>query len=197
MRKYMLMIAMAALVAGSAFAQEGESKPDCSKGKAWNREDGGQDRWSQMDKRGERPHGPMDPEMMEQMRANHKAIKELGDAARAETDPAKKAEIVSQLRAKLGEVADLMQKKREERLTQAEGRLAELKAKIEDSKTNRDKLIEEQVERVLAGERPMRPEAFDRFPNAKGGMPGHGPDCGRMPPPPEDMPEDMPPPPAE
>lgn len=227
MKKYMMALVIAALAAGTAFAEEGSDDQGNEHGKAWSHgggdrqgwqdRDGDQDRgpggkqaWKK-DKRGgkDRPGGPMDPAMMEQMKADHKEIKALGEAARAVTNEAAKAEIVAQLRAKLGEVADRMQAHQEKRLAQAEERIAELKAKIEDSKANRDKLIEEQVQRVLKGERPQRPEAFDRFPNAKGGMPGRGPAFGHMPPPPpgedmappppaeEDMPEDMPPPPAE
>jgi len=234
MKKYMLALMMAALAAGTAFAEEGNDEQENSHGKAWNhgggdqqgwqdRKDGDQDRgngdrqeWGQdrrggqdrdrgdqqgWDKRGgkDRPHGPMDPAMMEQMKADHKEIKALGEAARSVTNEAAKAEIVAQLRAKLAEVADRMQAHQEQRLAQAEEHLASLKAKIEDSKTNRDKLIEEQVQRVLSGEKPQRPDRFNDFPNAKGGMPGRGPECGMPPPPPpgEDMPGEVPPPPAE
>ena len=232
MKKTMMMIAIAALAAGSAFAEEGNDEGQgCPQGhKAWSHEGGGKQAWGQRDERGnqdrerserqewgqdkrggERPGGPMSPEMMDQMRKDHKAIRELGEAARAETDEAKKAELVSQLRVKLGEVADRMQAHQEQRLDQAEERLADLKAKIEEGKANRDSRIEEQVQRILSGERPSHPAAFDRFPNAKGGMRGGHGDWSRdelapppgaegdelAPPPPEDMPEDMPPPPAE
>lgn len=187
MKKTMLMIAIAALAAGSAFAQRGE-------GRAMKRDRNAEDcdmaspcpvAGNAM--RGNHPGGPMSPEMMEQMRAEHRAIRTLGEAARAETDETKKAELVSQLRAKLGEVAGLMQKKQEERLAQAEERLAGLKAKIEAGKTERDSRIEEQIQRILSGERPDRhPAAFDKFPNAKGGMrEGRGDRSrGEMPPPP-------------
>ena len=192
MKTCTLMILMAALAASSAYAEQDSSKPKQPNGtKTWNCDAGGQEHRAQMDKRGGRPDGPMDPEMMEAMKANHKAIRELGEAARAETDPTKKEELVAQLRTKLGEVGDLMQKKWEERLAQAEERLAGLKAKIEESKTNRDALIEEQVQRILSGERPQRPERFNDFPNAKG---GHRPP---PPPPGEEMDDDMPPPPEE
>ena len=199
MKKTMLMIAVAALAAGSAFAQEGDGSPRGKK--AWKHNDGGgQQGWSQADKRGgkDRPGGPLDPAEMEQMRAEHEAIRDLAGAVRLETDPAQKAALVDQLRAKLGVVADLMQAKQEKRLAQAEERLAGLKEKIEYGKTHRAELIEEQVQRILSGERPKRPAAFDKFPNAKRGMPESGPE-GEMPPPPEDedMPGNMPPPPAE
>ena len=198
MKKCMLMIALAALAAGSAIAQDDGPDSNHRKGKAWDRE-GGQPGWGQMDKRGGRPEGAVDPETMKQMKALHEEIRDLGGAARVETDEARKAEIVARLRNKLGEAADLMQIKQEQRLAQAEQRLADLKAKMDDAKANRAALIEEQVQRVLKGEKPQRPDRFKDFPNAKHGMPEGGPD-GEMPPPPlgEDMPEDMPePPPAE
>ena len=192
MKTCTLMILMAALAASSAYAEQDSSKPKQPNGtKTWNCDAGGQEHRGQMDKRGGRPDGPMDPEMMEAMKANHKAIRELGDAARAETDAAKKAELVVQLRAKLVEVADRMQANQEKRLAQAEERLSGLKAKIEEAKANRATLIDEQVQRILSGERPQRPERFNDFPNAKGGR--HGAPGG-MAPAGEDMTDDAPPP---
>lgn len=199
MKTTMMMLLAAALAAGSALAQQDESPR--SKGKACGDENRGKQAWGQKDWRGDRPGGPLSPEMMAQMRADHRVLRELGDAARAETDEAKKAERVAQLRAKLGEIADRMQAQREQRLAQAEERLAGLKGKIEYSKTNRDALIEEQIQRILSGERPPRPAAFDRYPQAKGGHgPGMGPGpCGGMSPPPPPYDEDVgaPPPGAE
>ena len=202
MKKFTMMIAVAALAAGSAFAQEGNPGDGYPQGKkAWKHNDGGgQQGWSQADKRGgkDRPGGPLDPAEMEQMRAEHEAIRDLAGAVRLEADPAQKAALIEQLRTKLGVVADLMQVKQEKRLAQAEERLAGLKEKIEYGKTHRAELIEEQVQRILSGERPQRPERFKDFPNAKHGMPDRGPE-GEMPPPPEDedMPGEVPPPPAE
>ncbi len=214
MKKYMLMIAIAALAAGTAFAEEGDNEQESSHGKAWSHDEGGpqgwQDRqgggdrdrgdrksWGQDKRGGDRPGGPMDPAMMEQMKADHQAIRALGQAARTVTNEAAKAEIVAQLRAKLGEVANRMQAMQEKRLAQAEERLAALKAKVEESKTNRDSLIEEQTQRILSGERPQRPDRFKDFPHAKGGRPEGGPDCGGMSPPPAEGDEMAPPPPGE
>ena len=53
---------------------------------------------------GQKKGGPMSPEMRGQMRAEHRAIRNLGRAACAETDPAKKEELIAQLRAKILEV---------------------------------------------------------------------------------------------
>jgi hypothetical protein len=211
MKRYMMALMIAAVAAGTAFAEEGNDEQESHGGKAWSHGNGGgqgwergdrdrgngggQDRRGQMDKRGgkDRPGGPMSPEEMEQMKADHKVIQELGEAARAETDPAKKAEIVAQLRTKLADVGARMLANQEKRLVQAEERLAGLKEKIEYTKANRETLLDEQVQRILAGERPMHPGQFKDFPNAKGGMSKGGPDFGGMPPPP--MGDDMPPPP--
>ena len=208
MKKTLMLMTVAALAAGVACAQNaGGDNAGCPAGKSRNRE-GGHGGWNQMDKRGDRPNGPVDAETMQKMRATHEEIRDLAGAARIETDEAKKAEIVVRLRAKLGEVADLMQAKQEQRLAQAEERLGGLKERIEYAKAHREEMLDEQVQRVLSGERPQRPEAFKRFPHAKGGM--GGPDFGpgddmppppegadELAPPPENMPEGMPPPPAE
>jgi hypothetical protein len=130
-----------------------------------------------------RPGGPISPEMRAEIRAQHQAIRELGRAARNETDEAKKAELVQELRDKLADVADRIQQHQETRLAQAEEHLAELKERIEYARDHRDELIEEHLQNILAGKRPARAEAFDRFPNAKGGR-GMPP-----PPPPEGGPE--------
>ena len=128
-------------------------------------------------RRGDRPDGPISPQIREEIRAEHRAIRDLGMAARNETDPAKKAELVGQLRAKLGEIADRIQAHQEERLAQAEERFDALRERIEHAKANRDALIEEQVQNILEGKRPSGPAGIERFPHAKG---------GRFPPPPED-----------
>lgn len=208
MKKTLMLMTVAALAAGAACAQNaGGDNAGCPAGKAWDRE-GGHAGWNQMDKRGDRPSGPVDAETMQKMRAVHEEIRDLAGAARVETDEAKKAEIVARLRAKLGEVADLMQAKQEQRLAQAEERLSGLKERIEYAKTHREEMLDEQVQRVLSGEKPQRPDAFKQFPHAKGGMMrgDHGDwNRGEMAPPPEaedadelaPPAEDMPPPPAE
>ena len=197
MKKCMLLIALAALAAGTAFAQEGAEDSQGRKGKEWNRDGQGRNRAERMlvrDK--ERPGNPMTDEMRAELRAEHEAIRDLAGAIRIETDDAKKAALVDQLRVKLGEVADRMQAKQAERLVQAEQRLGELKERIEYAKTHRDELVEEHLQNILAGKRPPPHGGFKNFPNAKHGMPADGPDGEEMAPPPpgEEMPEDMPPP---
>lgn len=210
MKKTLMLMTVAALAAGAACAQNaGDDNAGNPPGKTWGRE-GGRGGWNQMDKRGERPSGPVDAETMQKMRAAHEEIRDLAGAARIETDATKKAEIVARLRAKLGEVADLMQAKQEQRLAQAEERLAGLKERIEYAKTHREEMLDEQVQRVLSGEKPQRPDAFKRFPHAKGNLGGEGFGPGdemppppegadelAPPPPPEEIPGDLPPPPAE
>lgn len=215
MKTALAILLTALLAAGAAFAQEGNEPvpaPDTAQAGA---PAGGPPPWAKMQRGGPPMSGPMSPEMMKEMRAANQEIKALGDAARAVTNEAAKAEIVAQLRAKLGEVADRMQKHQEERLAQAQERLSGLQERIEYSKTNRDKLIEEQIQRILSGERPPQSEAFDRFPHAKGAQPGgegeggegnrrgqrrwdkHGGHWDVQPPPPPEMGDEMAPPPPE
>ena len=211
MNKTLTLIAIAALAAGTASAQRGGGNPaDCDgtgpgpmAGKAMR---GPENRGPGRDARG----GPVSDEMRAEMRAEHQAIRDLVGAARVETDETRKAELVEQIRAKLGAVADRMQAHQEERLAQAEERFTALKERIEDARERRDEIIEDQIQRLLAGERPERPAAFDDFPYAKGGRvnrdgrPDRGP-RGMMPPPPppeeplpgDIMPDDIPPPPEE
>ncbi|MGB4047174.1 MAG: hypothetical protein WBL24_03290 [Kiritimatiellia bacterium] len=129
---------------------------------------------------GQKKGGPMSPEMRGQMRAEHRAIRNLGRAACAETDPAKKEELIAQLRAKILEVDDRMQTHREERLAAAEAQLTQLQQQVRDAKRDRERRADEQVQRILSGERPAQPDAFRQRPRAKQ-------DQGRgLPPPPQE-----------
>ncbi|MDD2239656.1 MAG: hypothetical protein PHO14_05825 [Kiritimatiellae bacterium] len=206
MKKPLILITIAALAAGAAYAQPGQRRgqmrdhraaEDCDltgpgprAGNAMRGHDhrGHDQRNANRNKRG----GPMSDELRKDIRAQHQAIRDLVGAARVETDDAKKAVLVEQLRTKLGAIADRVQAHQKERLAQAEERLTSLKERIAETDANRDTLIDEQIERLLAGERPGRPAAFADFPYAKGARRGRkAPPCG------DDMPEDMPPPPAE
>ena len=195
MKKYLMTALTIALAAGTAFAQEDGATPrQAPPGMPGNCEMGGPPMQGRQDMRGRHM---MDPEMMAQMRADQQAIMKLGAAARAETNETQKAEIVAQIRAKFVEAADRRAANHQKRIAQAEKALADLKAKFEEDTANRDALIEKQIERVLAGERPMMPQRDRRFPQAKGGRP-EGP-AGEMLQPPmgQEMPPDaMPPPPA-
>ena len=196
MKKCMLMIAIAALAAGTACAQEGGEDSQGQKGKAWNRDGQGRNREERMlvrDK--DRPGNPMTDEMRAELRAEHEAIRDLAGAIRIETDGAMKAARVDQRRVKLGDAAARMQALQAERLVQAEQRLGKLKERIEYAKTHRDELVEEHLQNILAGKRPPHPGGFKNFPNAKHGMPEDGPEGDEMAPPPpgDEMPDDMPP----
>ena len=198
MKTLLTTLAALALVAGSALAQEDSGRQGRRQRQGGADDGDSTGRQGRMEQRAKRAHqggenrpgGPMSPEMMEELRAEHHAIRGLATAARNETDETRKAELVDQLRVKLGEVADRVQAHQETRLAQAEEQLATLKERIDYARENRDELIEEQLERILSGERPMRPGAFRDFPYAKEGYP--------PPPPPPfgpDMPEHLPPPP--
>ena len=150
MKKTTMMLMIAALAAGTAFAEEGNGKQEGNKDKAWGHDGDGKPACSQMCMRGGKDRsccGAPSPEMRKQMKADQKAIKKLGKAARTEKDDAKKAELVAQLRAKLGEVAD-------RRLAQVEDCIAQMKARLEEDKANRDSQIEERLQRILSGEEP-------------------------------------------
>jgi hypothetical protein len=194
MKKTLILIAIAALAAGTAYAQPGQGRGpmrgdraagDCDLSGPGPRADKAMRAPNR-----EMCGGPMSEEMRTEMRAEHQAIRDLAGAARVETDEAQKAQLVDQLRAKLGAVADRMQAHQKERLVQAEERLTSLKDRIANTDANRDTLIEEQIQRLLSGERPRRPAAFDDFPYAKGGRRGHTPSAPALD-------EDTPPPAAE
>lgn len=123
---------------------------------------------------GDAPDRGGPPEMTAERRAKFEAFRQLRHDVRAETDEAKKAELVERLRAALGEMADEQNAMQKERLAAAEKRIAvqkarldaqvgELKAMIEDAEAHRGEWIEEQVRLILSGERPpmhhMRPGA--------------------------------------
>ena len=193
MKKYLMTALTIALAAGTAFAQDqGGNVRQAPPGMPGNCERGGPPMQGRQAMRG---HQMMDPEAMAQMHADQKAIMELGAAARAETNDTLKAEIVAKIRAKFGELADRRAANHQKRIAQAEKALADLKTKFEEDTANRDALIEKQIERVLAGERPMMPQRDRQVPQAKGGMP-EGPEGG-IPPPPsgDDMRGNMPQPP--
>ena len=150
MKKTLMMLMIAALAAGTAFAEEGNGKRDGSKDKESGPDGGGKPACAQTCKSGGKDRsccGAVSSEAKKQMKADHKAIRKLGKAARAEKDEAKKTELVGQLRAKLGEVADRRQ-------AQIEACIAQMKARLEDGKANRDSRIEEQLQRILSKEEP-------------------------------------------
>lgn len=110
---------------------------------------------------GEARHMGPTPEQREEFAA----FRALCKAVRGETDEAKKAEMVEELRAKLGKMADEQCERQKARLAAAEERIAEQKARldaqvealramIDDAEAHRAEWIDEQVECILSGERP-------------------------------------------
>lgn len=158
MKKWMmtwLLIGLTALSASAAwwpFGQEAEANEDGPPPPRSERF-----RSQMEDRDGERPPH-LSPEQREEMKAQRKAIMDLGEAARTETDPAKKEELIAQLRAELSKVADKMQETHERRLEQAEKELGKLRARMDEAQANRDQLIEKQIKRILSGEKPEPPE---------------------------------------
>lgn len=192
MKTTLIPLLALALASGTAFAAAHDD-PDARRDeRRWERREGrpGPERGERRGRRGEGPGnrreglpGPISEEMRQEIREIHRVIKGLADAARAESDPTRKAEVVDLLRAKLYEAADKMQAHQERRLAEAEERLARLKERVAYARENRAEMIEEQIQRILAGEPPRRPAAFDDHPYAKGGR--RGPGGEKAPPPAE------------
>jgi CRISPR/Cas system CSM-associated protein Csm2 small subunit len=99
---------------------------------------------------------------MEKLKAARAEIMKLGEAARNETDPVKKEARIAELRARLTEMDDRMQQEFKKRVEQAEKELPKLKAKLAEAEKNRAARIEEQVQRILAGESLRRPEGHPK-----------------------------------
>ena len=215
MKKYLMTFLTMALAAGTAFAQEGgpgpNGPPDQPGTAGMNGPPGNGQPARGADQ--SRPGEAMSPEMQNQMRADQRAIAQLGEAARAATDPAEKAKIVEQLRAKLNEIASRVQTHHEERIAQAEKYLENLRDNLQKEKDNRAGQIEEQIQRILSGELPRQPPDQSGGPGAPNGQrggngqaaspnaPGQLPFGGMPPPPPSQNPdaqpsEGQPPPPS-
>lgn len=97
-------------------------------------------------------------EQRAEMKVNHQAMQNLVEAARAETDPAKKAELTDQLRVKLTDGAEKMHAEFRKRLERAEGDVAKMKQRLAEEVQNKDQKVEEQLQRLLSGEKFNRPE---------------------------------------
>lgn len=115
------------------------------------------------------------PEMNEEqhaksqkIKAEREAIHKLAEAARNESDPAKKTELVDALRAKVTVNAEKMQAEFRRRLEKAEQGVEKMKARLADAEKNKEQRIEEQVQRLLSGEAPKHPEGA---PHKKGPRP--------------------------
>lgn len=105
---------------------------------------------------GHRPQ--LSEEQRAKMKAEYEAIQKLADAARAETDPVKKAERVETLRARLTEGAEKKQAKFRKRLEQAEKGVEKMKARLAKAEKNQAQKVEDHLKKLLAGEKPKRHE---------------------------------------
>lgn len=106
----------------------------------------------------QRKRPQMSEDQRAQMKASHQAMQKLAEAARAETDPVKKAELTDQLRTKLTEGAEKMHAAFRKRLEQAENEVAKMKQRLADEAKNKDQKVEEMLQRLLSGEKLQRPE---------------------------------------
>lgn len=104
----------------------------------------------------QRQRAQMSDAQRAEMKANQEIIHQLAEAARAETDPAKKAVLVDQLRAKLTEGAQKMQAEFRKRLQTAEGEVSKMKERLAEAEKNMDKRVEEHLQKLLAGEKMER-----------------------------------------
>ena len=95
---------------------------------------------------------------MEKMRAERMATHKLAEAARNETDPVKKEQLIGQLREKLTAGADKMQAEFRKRLKKAEAEVGKMQARLADAETNREQRVEESLQKLLAGEPLERPK---------------------------------------
>jgi hypothetical protein len=107
------------------------------------------------------------PEQMAKKKAMQEELKQLGEAARTESDPAKKEALVQQLRAKLTQISDQGLARRQKKLEEAEKELKAQKEKLADMEQNKSARIEEKIRRILAGEPMKGPDG--KRPGTEGG----------------------------
>jgi len=112
----------------------------------------------------------LSPEQIEKMKARHEELKKLGDAARNETDPAKKELLVGQLRAKLTAMADERQANLKKRIDDAEKELPKLKERLAEAEKNKSANIEKRIQRILAGEPMDLPKGTSKKEGGKKGV---------------------------
>ncbi len=95
---------------------------------------------------------------LQKIRAEREAVHKLAETARNETDPAKKAALVDELRAKLTEGSERMHAGFRKRLEKAEQGVEKMRERLAEAEKNKGQRIEQQVENLLAGKKPERPE---------------------------------------
>jgi len=108
------------------------------------------------ERRQERRRPRLSEEQRAAMKAHYEKVQNLSEAARAEADPAKKAELVEQLRAVLTEGAQRMQAQFRKRIEKAEQDLMKMKERLAEGETQMEQRVEEHLQRLLSGEKPER-----------------------------------------
>lgn len=170
MKKWMNYVMVLGLMAGTASAAwwpfGGDKKdevapvvvpetPVVNKGKAHPLTPEQMEKVKALREAGEQNRPKRMPEQMEKMKARHEAMMKLGEAARNETDPAKKEALISEIRVKITEMVDKALADQKQRIEKAEGELPKLKQRLEDAEKNKATRIEELVQRIVSGQ-PMQ-----------------------------------------
>ena len=168
MKKWIVSILMVVFAAGLSVAEEkspwwkfgfgGDKEEQIAPEQAPQRPRGDRPR-----PQGDRPERKKDqrrPRLSEEeraaMKAHYEAVHALAAAARSETDPARKAELTEQLRAKLTEGAKRMQEQFRMRVQQAEADLTKMKERLDKGEAEMAKRVDEHLQKLLAGEKPER-----------------------------------------
>lgn len=172
MKKWIAIGLIGALSVGLAAAQEKEVpwykkmfRQGATEQNAPAKHDGKPDR--QRTHQGDEERGrmmPRDSQQMEKMKAQHEELRKLGEAARNETNPAEKEKRIDELRKKLTAVTDQILTEQKKRLDKAEKELIKQKARLAEAEQNKATRVEEQLQRILAGERIGRPEGKAKGP---------------------------------
>ncbi|QHI70630.1 hypothetical protein [Tichowtungia aerotolerans] len=161
MKKSITCLLTAVFVAGVAVAEGGPwwkfglgkrpaqemSQPECPQGEG---------RHPDMREMRGRKRPMMSEEQRTKIKAHYEKVHRLAEAARAETDPVKKEELVGQLRVTLMEGAQQMQAEFSKRLEKAEKDVARMRERLEDGEKNMAARVEEHLQQILSGERPER-----------------------------------------
>ena len=153
MEKWIMCILVGVLMAGSASAAGGalgsdeKSEEQLAMERSHRTRQGGQQRRSQMSE-----------EKRVEMKAHREQTRKMVEDARAETDPAKKNELVEQLRTRLTEGAKKMQAEFRKRLDAAEQGVEKMKVRLAEGDENMKQRVDERLQKLLAGEKPERPQ---------------------------------------
>jgi len=108
------------------------------------------------DRKKEQRRSQVSEEQRGKMKAHYEAVHKLTEAARAETDPVKKAELTEQLRSKLTDGAQKMQVEFRKRVEKAESEVVKMKRRLEKGEQDLAQRVDEHLKKLLAGEKPER-----------------------------------------